>query len=336
MSIFEYIKERLIFLIINLIMFLLIGILMKIAKVSISIIFALFLIWFGPVAIYMFLEFIKFNRYLKNLTDTVEGLDKKYLLSEVIKEPRFQEERIITEVLKECNKSMHENVKHYRDDQMEYREYIETWVHEIKTPIASTKLILENDDSNLNSKINYEMKRVERFIEQVLYYARSSDVSKDYIINEFSLRDVVMKAVKSNSRDFINKNIKLNIKAIEGSIFSDAKWVEFIINQIIINAVKFSIANKGKVSIFSKINENNIVLTIEDNGVGISEKDIDRVFEKGFTGENGRKFGKSTGIGLYLCKKLCDKLGIGINLTSKEGLGTKVNIVFPQGKFTDF
>ena len=336
MSIFEYIKERLIFLIINLIMFLLIGILMKIAKVSISIIFALFLIWFGPVAIYMFLEFIKFNRYLKNLTDTVEGLDKKYLLSELIKEPRFQEERIITEVLKECNKSMHENVKHYRDDQMEYREYIETWVHEIKTPIASTKLILENDDSNLSSRINYEMKRVEGFIEQVLYYARSSDVSKDYIIKEFSLRDVVMKAVKSNSRDFINKNIKLNIKAIEGSIFSDAKWVEFIINQVIINAVKFSIANKGKVSIFSKINENNIVLTIEDNGVGISEKDIDRVFEKGFTGENGRKFGKSTGIGLYLCKKLCDKLGIGINLTSKEGLGTKVNIVFPQGKFTDF
>ena len=137
-------------------------------------------------------------------------------------------------------------------------------------------------------------------------------------------------------RDFINKNIKLNVSDIEGTIFSDAKWVEFIINQIIINAVKFSIPNEGKVSIYSKVNENNIILTIEDNGVGISEKDIDRVFEKGFTGENGRKFGKSTGIGLYLCNKLCDKLGIGISLTSKKGLGTKVNIVFPQGKFTDF
>ena len=99
------------------------------------------------------------DRYLKNLTDTVEGLDKKYLLSEVIKEPRFQEERIITEVLKECNKSMHENVKHYRDDQMEYREYIETWVHEIKTPIASSKLILVYDDSNLSSKIYFEMNK---------------------------------------------------------------------------------------------------------------------------------------------------------------------------------
>ena len=336
MSIIEFIKERMIFLIINLIMFLLVAILMKIVKVSINIILILFLIWFGPILIYMFLEFIKYRRYLNNLINTVENLDRKYLLPEVIEEPRFQEARIINDVLKQCNKSMHEKVKHYKDEQIEYREYIETWVHEIKTPIASAKLILENDNSNLSERINYEMKRVEGFIEQVLYYARSSDVSKDYIIKEFSLRSVVMKSVKSNSRDFINKNIKLDIRGIEGNIFSDEKWVEFIINQIIINAVKFSIPNEGKVLIYSKVNENNIILTIEDNGVGINEKDIDRVFEKGFTGENGRKFGKSTGIGLYLCKKLCDKLGIGISLNSKENIGTKVNIVFPQGKFTDF
>lgn len=336
MSIIEFIKERMIFLIINLIMFLLVAILMKIVKVSINIILILFLIWFGPILIYMFLEFIKYRRYLNNLINTVENLDRKYLLPEVIEEPRFQEARIINDVLKQCNKSMHEKVKHYKDEQIEYREYIETWVHEIKTPIASAKLILENDNSNLSERINYEMKRVEGFIEQVLYYARSSDVSKDYIIKEFSLISVVMKSVKSNSRDFINKNIKLDIRGIEGNIFSDKKWVEFIINQIIINAVKFSIPNEGKVSIYSKVNENNIILTIEDNGVGINEKDIDRVFEKGFTGENGRKFGKSTVIGLYLCKKLCDKLGIGISLNSKENIGTKVNIVFPQGKFTDF
>ncbi len=333
MSIVTFIKERMLFLMVNLITFLLISILMNIVEVSMNAIFVLFLIWFSPLLIYMFLEFIKYNRYFKNLTSTLEGLDKKYLLPEVINGPRSQEERIISDVLKECNKSMHENVKYYKDEQAEYKEYIETWVHEIKTPIASAKLILENDDSNLSSRINYEMKRVEGFIEQVLYYARSSDVSKDYIIREFSLRDVVMKAVKNNSRDFINRNIKLNINKIEGNIFSDAKWIEFIINQIIINAIKFSIPNKGEVSISSKVNENNIVLTIKDNGVGINEKDIDRVFEKGFTGENGRNFGKSTGIGLYLCKKLCDKLGIGISLTSKEKIGTKVSIVFPKGKF---
>lgn len=336
MSIVTFIKERMLFLMVNLITFLLISILMNIVEVSMNAIFVLFLIWFSPLLIYMFLEFIKYNRYFKNLTSTLEGLDKKYLLPEVINGPRSQEERIISDVLKECNKSMHENVKYYKDEQAEYKEYIETWVHEIKTPIASAKLILENDDSNLSSRINYEMKRVEGFIEQVLYYARSSDVSKDYIIREFSLRDVVMKAVKNNSRDFINRNIKLNINKIEGNIFSDAKWIEFIINQIIINAIKFSIPNKGEVSISSKVNENNIVLTIKDNGVGINEKDIDRVFEKGFTGKNGRNFGKSTGIGLYLCKKLCDKLGIGISLTSKEKIGTKVSIVFPKGKFNIF
>ena len=336
MSIITFIKERMPFLIINLILFFLIATLMKIVSVPLNIVFILLLIWFGPLLIYMFLEFIKYKKYLSNLTKTVEGLDIKYLLPEVIEEAEFQEARIINDVFRQCNKSMHENVKHYKNEQCEYREYIETWVHEIKTPIASAKLILENDDSSLSERINYEMKRVEGFIEQVLYYARSSDVSKDYIIKEFKLRNVVMKAVKSNSRDFISKNIKLNIKEIEGNIFTDEKWVEFIINQIIINAVKFSNSNKGEVVICSKVNENNIILTIEDNGVGINEKDVDRVFEKGFTGENGRKFGKSTGIGLYLCKKLCDKLGIGITLSSKVNEGTKVVLIFPQGKFTDF
>lgn len=336
MNVIEFIKERMIFLIINLMMFLLIAILMKIAVVPMNVIFILFLIWFGPLVIYMILEFVKYKRYLNDLIKTVDDLDKKYLLSEVIDKANFQEARIINEVLRKCNKSMNEQVKYYKYEQIEYREYIETWVHEIKTPIASAKLILENDNSSLSERINCEIKRVEGFIEQALYYARSSDVSKDYIIKEFSLRSVVMKAIKNNSRDFINRNIKLNIKEVKGTIFSDEKWVEFIINQIIVNSVKFSMPNIGEVTILSQQNTNNIVLTIKDNGVGISEKDIDRIFEKGFTGENGRKFGKSTGIGLYLCKKLCDKLGIGINLNSRKDIGTTVNIIFPQGQFTDF
>lgn len=336
MSIILYLKERMLFIIINFLVFLLVTILMRIALVPISIIVLVFIIWFGPLLIYMMLEIVKFKRYLDNLSNTLDNLDKKYLLPEVIEEASFQEAKIINNALRECNKAMHEKVKCYKDEQSEYREYIETWVHEIKTPIASAKLILDNDDSILGERISYEMKRVEGFIEQALYYARSNDVSKDYIIKEFDLRSVVMKAVKSNSRDFINRKIKLNLKDIDGTIFSDAKWVEFIINQIIINAVKFSKSGDGEVSISSKLNENNIILTIEDNGVGINERDIDRVFEKGFTGDNGRKFGKSTGIGLYLCKKLSDKLGLGINLESKEGEGTKVNIIFPQGRFTDF
>ena len=146
-----------------------------------------------------------------------------------------------------------------------------------------------------------------------------------------------MSSIELKSRAKINLSIDVLGKREDGY-----HLVEMIMQTIdLYDIIKIKEIEIDEININSNssdipLNENNIVLTIEDNGVGISEKDIDRVFEKGFTGENGRKFGKSTWIGLYLCKKLCDKLGIGINLTSKEGLGTKVNIVFPQGKFTDF
>lgn len=336
MNIVEYIKERIPFLIINLVLFFIVAIFMYIANVPKSIIIIVFSIWFLPLVSYIVIELIKSRRYFDSINNVLENLDKKYLLPEVIDEANFIEGKILNNILKTLSKDMNERVKYFKDEQLEYREYIETWVHEIKTPISSTKLILENDDSKLSERVNYEIRKVENYIDQVLYYARSSDVSKDYIIKEFDLRAVVMKSIKSNSRDFINKKIKLELKEVSGKIFSDAKWIEFIINQVIVNAIKFSEANKGVVEIYSEEYENNIVLTIKDNGVGISDKDIDRVFEKGFTGENGRRFGKSTGIGLYLCKKLCRKLGLGITITSKVNEGTKVNIVFPKGRFTDF
>ena len=336
MNIVEYIKERIPFLIINLVLFFIVAIFMYIANVPKSIIIIVFSIWFLPLVSYIVIELIKSRRYFDSINNVLENLDKKYLLPEVIDEANFIEGKILNNILKTVSKDMNERVKYFKDEQLEYREYIETWVHEIKTPIASTKLILENDDSKLSERVNYEIRKVENYIDQVLYYARSSDVSKDYIIKEFDLRAVVMKSIKSNSRDFINKKIKLELKEVSGKIFSDAKWIEFIINQVIVNAIKFSEANKGVLEIYSEEYENNIVLTIKDNGVGISGKDIDRVFEKGFTGENGRRFGKSTGIGLYLCKKLCRKLGLGITITSKVNEGTKVNIVFPKGRFTDF
>lgn len=336
MNIVEYIKERIPFLIINLVLFFIVAIFMYIANVPKSIIIIVFSIWFLPLVSYIVIELIKSRRYFDSINNVLENLDKKYLLPEVIDEANFIEGKILNNILKTVSKDMNERVKYFKDEQLEYREYIETWVHEIKTPIASTKLILENDDSKLSERVNYEIRKVENYIDQVLYYARSSDVSKDYIIKEFDLRAVVMKSIKSNSRDFINKKIKLELKEVSGKIFSDAKWIEFIINQVIVNAIKFSEANKGVVEIYSEEYENNIVLTIKDNGVGISGKDIDRVFEKGFTGENGRRFGKSTGIGLYLCKNLCRKLGLGITITSKVNEGTKVNIVFPKGRFTDF
>ena len=212
---------------------------------------------------------------------------------------------------------------------MDYREYIETWVHEIKTPIASTKLIIENNQNEVTNKIDSQMDRIEGFVEQVLYYSRSNNVNKDYIIKPINLDNVVRNVIKRNYKDFIHKRIKLDIQDIGEIVYSDGKWVEFIINQIIGNSIKYSNNKESMICIYSIKKANAVMLTIEDNGVGIITKDINRVFEKGFTGENGRKFSKSTGMGLYLCEKLCSKLGLKIGIESEVNKGTRVTLIFP-------
>lgn len=332
MSLKDYLKDRFLFLLINFILFIIIGAIMVLINIGANIIVLVFSIWFFPLFSFIIVEYVKSKRFYNEITSIMDNLDKKYLLSEIIEEPDFIEGKAFYDVLKEANKSMHEHVKKYRDMQSEYREYIETWVHEIKTPISSTRLIIENNEDKVTKSIDYEIRKIEDYIEQVLYYSRSNNVSKDYIIRELSLATVVRNTIKKNSRDFINKRISVDIEAVEGTVFSDGKWLEFILNQIIGNSIKYSREKEGMVRVYATKNENNIVLTIEDNGIGIVNKDVNRVFEKGFTGDNGRKLGKSTGIGLYLCKKLCDQLGLGLSLTSKLGEGTKVSIIFPLGK----
>lgn len=332
MNIKDYLKDRTLFLLINFMLFTIIWGIMLLIEISANIIILIFCIWFLPIFSLIIAEYIKQKKIYVEVTSIMDDLDKKYLLTEIIKEPEFIEGKLLYNLLKVANKDMHEHVKKYKDMGSEYREYIETWVHEVKTPIASARLIIENNQNEVTKNINYEIRKVEEYIEQVLYYSRSNNVSKDYVIKELSLTTLVRNVVKRNSRDFISKKISIDLEAVEGTVYGDVKWLEFILNQVIGNAIKYIRENEGKVRVYTVKNENNIVLTVEDNGIGIIDKDINRIFEKGFTGENGRKFGRSTGIGLYLCKKLSDQLGLGLNLTSKIGEGTKVNIIFPLGK----
>ena len=336
MSIGEFIKEKMVVIISNMLLFIILAAIMIIINVNVIIISFAFCIWFLPLISYMALEFIKFRNYYDEINNILENLDKKYLLPAVIKEANFIQAQKLNSILKEISRDMHENVKYYKDIQVEYREYIETWVHEIKTPIASTKLIIENNRDEVTNKIDFQIDRIEGFVEQVLYYARSNDVSKDYIIKQINLDNVVRNVVKRNYRDFIHKKIKLDIKNINEIVYSDGKWVEFIINQIIGNSIKYSSSKEPIISIYSIKKANSVMLTVEDNGVGIIDKDIDRVFEKGFTGENGRKFSKSTGMGLYLCEKLCSKLGLKITIDSEVNKGTKVTLIFPLSGMVNF
>ena len=331
MSLKEYLKDRTLFLLINFILFMIISGIIWLTNMNSNVILLTFCIWFFPVLTYIIIEFFKQKMFYKELFSVMDSLDQKYLLPEIMKEPENIEGKLLYDLLRQTNKDMHEHVKSYRDRESEYRKYIEAGVHEIKTPIASTRLIIENNQNPITRNIQDEVKKVEEYIEQVLYYSRSNHVSKDYLIKEIPLADLVRRVIKRNSRDFISKGITVDMNAVEGTAYSDAKWLEFILNQLIGNAIKYTKEREGKVTIQTIRNENSIVLTIEDNGIGIIDKDINRVFEKGFTGENGRKFGTSTGIGLYLCNKLAEQLGLGLTLTSEVGKGTNVSITFPLG-----
>ena len=332
MKMLDYLKEKSIFLSVNLMFFIMISTVMYFSNISFVIIFLVFFIWFFPLSTYILIEYMKYRKYFSNINNILESLDKKYLLPEVLQEPNFMVGENINDILKELSRDMHEQVKHYRNIQEEYREYIEMWVHEIKTPIASSKLLIENNTNEVTRKIDTQMDRIENYVEQVLYYSRSDEVGKDYIIKKVGLSKLVKDVIKRNQRDFISKRISLQLGDLDEIIYSDTKWVEFILNQIIGNAIKYSKGKDDKIEIYLKKISSAVILTIKDHGVGIIERDLNRVFEKGFTGENGRKFGKSTGIGLYLCNKLTDKLGLGLQVQSEENVGTEISIIFPKSE----
>lgn len=280
------------------------------------------------------IEYTNKNKYYKKIYQTLNQLEEKYLITEIINEADFEEGRILKEILEQINKSMHENVNKYKYIQEDYKEYIEIWIHEIKTPLATSKMIIENNKNETTKSINEEINKIENYIEQALYYARSNTVSKDYYIKQTNIKDIVNETIKKNKTTLIEQKISINIHDIEKDVKTDSKWITFILNQIIQNSIKYKKQQQPQIEIYTKQRKENITLYIKDNGIGIKKNELARVFEKGFTGTNGRTTNKkSTGIGLYLCKKLCNKLGIAIKLDSIENKGTEIQLIFPNSSY---
>lgn len=285
----------------------------------------------------MLIEYYSKKSYYNNLLEKLDELDKKYLLSEVISKANFQDGNLFKEILEETGKSMLENVNKYKYAQEDYKEYIELWIHEIKTPISASKLIIENNKNEITKNIEEELDKIENYTEQALYYARSNTVEKDYIITKTNLKDIVNMSIIKNKTTILNNKFELNIHDLEKQVYTDSKWVVFILNQVIQNSIKYSKNENQSIEIYAEEQKEKVTLYIKDNGLGIKKSELSRVFEKGFTGENGRIIGKkSTGIGLYLCKKLCDKLQLAININAEQNVGTEVTIVFPKGSFSHF
>ena len=282
-------------------------------------------------------EYFKKKLYYQNIYKTLDELKEKYLITEVIENSSFVEGKILKEILEQIDKSMIENVNTYKYLQEDYKEYIEMWIHEIKIPIAASKMIVENNKNEITKSIDEELDKVENYIEQALYYARSNTVDKDYYIKKNKIEDMVNECIKKNRKVLIGEKISINTHDLKISVNTDSKWIVFILNQIIQNSIRYRKAEgQAEIEIYSVKGKENVILYIKDNGMGIKKGEITRVFEKGFTGTNGRMLNKkSTGIGLYLCKKLCDKLGMAIELNSIKNEGTEVRLVFPNSSYID-
>lgn len=294
----------------------------------------IFLTWIMISFIFYGGEYYKRKKYFQYIFKAVDNLDKKYLISEVIEEPPYKDAVPYFELMKKARKSMLEEINLIRNQRKEYKEYIEQWIHEVKTPIASIKLLEENNKSSVSRRVLLELQNIDRYVEQALFYARSEEVEKDYLIKEITLEGCVNEVIIRNKHMLISNEIEILLDSLDKNVYSDSKWLEFIINQIVVNAIKYRREINPRIRIYGQDIKNGVQLILEDNGMGIKPEEISRVFEKGFTGTVGRSNNKSTGIGLYLCKKLCDKLGLLIDMESEEGKYTRVKITFPKGTFS--
>lgn len=294
------------------------------------------LIIMGLYVVSIAIEYFKKKKFYDNLSNMLEELEEKYLITEIINTPDFLEGKILKNTIEAIDKSMLENVNKYKYMTEDYKEYIELWIHEIKIPIAASKMVIENNKNELTKSIDEELNKVENYIEQALFYARSNTVEKDYYIRKVVLKEIVNESIKKNKSSLIQEKISINIHNLDIEVNTDNKWIVFILNQIIQNSIKYRKKEKSIIEIYANQGKENVILYVKDNGIGIRQGEITRVFEKGFTGTNGRLSNKkSTGIGLYLCKKLCNKLGIGIELNSVQNEGTEIRLVFPQSSYVE-
>lgn len=279
-------------------------------------------------------DYFRKNKFYSNLLSTVDSLDKKYLILEMLEKPHFYEGELFYQALYEIDKSMTENVKEYYLSITDFKEYVEMWIHEVKIPISSLTLLNHNHHEQIDKKYVEQIRKLDNYIDQILYYVRSENAEKDYIIKEKGLQEIIRNTALRNKDDLLENDVALEVDIHSESVLTDSKWLEFILNQIINNSVKYKRDNvQSCIKITTTEDDDKISLSIYDNGIGIPKQDIPRVFDKSFTGENGRTRAKSTGMGLFIAKKLCDKLGHKIVIESEVMEYTKITIMFSKNHF---
>lgn len=333
----KYLQDKIFDITISLIVNIMIIFMLIAFKSNISLIIVTELILIMLPVVLLVKDFFRRKKFYDELISNVERLDKKYLVMEMINRPDFYEGEIFEQAFYEINKSMIENVKQYEKSMNDFKDYIEMWVHEVKIPIASLLLMCHNNKGVIEKKYVKQIKKMDNYTDQVLYYVRGENAENDYIIKEIDLNNIISKVAIKNKDDILENDILLQVDNVNRKVLTDSKWLEFIINQLVNNSIKYRRNSvESHIHIFSEENQKNVKIIVEDNGMGISVSDLPSVYKKTFTGENGRIHAKSTGMGLYIVKNLIDRLGHKIEITSKQGDYTRVTIIINKNDFYKF
>lgn len=275
------------------------------------------------ILIFFIIDYIQFYNKHKLLTKIYNS---KMMINDELISSNDLIEKDYKNIIGEMSKREIEKQSEFDNTKEEILEYFTLWVHQIKTPISALKLLLNTDNID-NQELELELFKIDEYVNMALQYLRlDSNSVNDFIIQDYSLDEIVKQAIHKYAKVFIKKKIRIELKELNYKVVTDEKWLLFVIEQIISNSLKYT--RSGKISIYI---ENNMLI-IEDTGIGISSQDIPRIFERGYTGYNGRNDKKATGIGLYLSKKILNKLGHEIKIESEIDEGTKVKLIFAEEK----
>ena len=276
-------------------------------------------------------DFLRQRARLRELSSILDGLDQKYLFAECLPPSRSLYERRLLSLTRQAGRAMTGAVSDARAAQREYREYVERWVHEIKTPITAARLICRSLDGDTRRRLTYELGQIEAHVERALFYARAESPERDCVIRQTDLGEIVAQAIETHRTLLIQSGVRVETEGLDRPVYTDQKWAAFIVGQLLQNAARYR-SGSPVVTISAHSLGRQVQLTVADNGAGIPGHELPRVFDRGFTGSNGRArnpAGSSTGMGLYLCKKLAGFLDLGLDIASREGAGTTVTLTFP-------
>ncbi len=332
MNVAEYMKDKILLLVLHMSCMLLMAGFLHATGYETGYGLLILIFWLMILTVWLGVGYYNRKCYFRELETVLEKMDQRYLLGELMPVSHRLEDRLYKELIRSSNKSVIERIRQIEDGQKEYREYIESWVHEIKAPITSIDLMCENHKEDVTRRIRLENQKIENYVDMALYYARSDEVYKDYVIQKTDLEETAVVVLNRNKRYLIQSQVQAEVDCRDLA-YTDQKWITFILNQLVLNSTKYRRETGARIWICTEKYGHGVRLIVRDNGIGIREEELGRIFEKGFTGSNGRKRERSTGMGLYLCDRLCRKLGIVINVDSREGEGTEVSLEFPVSNY---